>query len=101
VEQAAEVGVARTAAETPLQYAIRLRQYFKTNPEATAGEEEIEPLTSNIAKDTADLRDATNVDDLTMAFLRTRYTKQSTTALEANAIATIWQKIRKRLQMTK
>jgi hypothetical protein len=108
VERAAASGVARAAGETPAQYAIRLRDFLMVSAAASPAEpdestegataSEASPLTAEQSQST---HGSAEVSELTNAFMRIRYARQVATAPEASALATIWQKISDRLQLTK
>lgn len=113
VETAADAGFARAPAETPLQYAERLRTHIgiKTSPAQQTNidgdstelspNQEIDLFTANETDDNIPNIDANNVTLLTDAFMRTRYTAKDASEAEAEKTATIWEKLRKRLQMIK
>lgn len=101
---ASAAGFVRTAAETPLQYATRLRTLMAAQlsaPTSATDERTDNSFTTEETDPHVHLVDANNVDRLTDAFLLTRYTKHEATVTEATETATIWEKLRKRLQMTK
>ncbi len=108
VEGAAASGAARATGETPLQFGQRLGDFLRIREERMAaspatdaeGDEESSTTTVHSLEDKS-IAVTGEIRDLTEAFVQIRYAKQKATAAEASRFATIWQKISKRLRMTK
>ncbi|MCB0061054.1 MAG: DUF4129 domain-containing protein [Caldilineaceae bacterium] len=102
LERAKESGIERATGETPLQYAPRLGQRM-SRPPVTQPEQPNQPtLPAQADAATQDTTDYTQqVQELTTAFVRTRYAKGEIAEQEATALERIWDKVNTRLRMTK
>ncbi|HRW05137.1 MAG TPA: hypothetical protein P5121_08600 [Caldilineaceae bacterium] len=114
VEEAAANGFMRAAGETPLQFAARLRAHLTAQSTISTEESINESPDRQRLHETPRNQlpaldpdrpnaetDGENVNRLTEAFLQTRYTNRRATESEAVRSASIWERLRKRLQMTK
>ena len=108
IESAAASGAARAVGETPLQFGQRLGEFLiireerVTEPTKTDAEGDDESGEATVhAPEEKGIALTGEVSDLTEAFVQIRYAQQVATAKEASKFAAIWQKISKRLQVTK
>jgi hypothetical protein len=100
VERAATIATARTPGETPTHYAQRLRAYLAlSRVEDRAADDAA--ATSAPADPPAAPEITSDVEELTAAFVQTRYAKRTMSQREATSLSTVWQHILDHLRRTK